>query len=598
MFRFYFKLFTLLFFLGIIDHSFAQKKLAHAPTVRKKSEIKAEYSFIKGEDHFLQHNYKKAIDFFLEAEKNSPKNATIQYKIAECYFLLDNSDKALSFIKKAIHLDKQVLDFYLLLSNIYLNTKDYEHSASSYEQLIENVTNTQQYYADLAHIYQQILVLELQQNEVEVNKKKKRKSERKIYDFTVKTLDAYTNFEKYHGYDAKITDQKQKLWLLINKFDKAFQEGENFIIHYPNHINFILNQSQLLYSHSKKKEAIEYLENKRKLHPTNTEIQLTLVEYYKANNQEKDANKIIHDIFDNKQISIDKKVNIISFYLQREKGTIYKDLLYSLGEKVVKFHEEDAKSYSLLGDIFYTYHDIKNAQNQYLKAVEIETNRALIWQQIILIDAELEDYSNIITHTSTALKTIPDNPTFWLYKGVAHSMKKNAQEAISAFENGVKYSTDNPALSQKFYAQLGDLYHEVKEYKKSYSSYDKALEYDPNNAHVLNNYSYFLSLKKEKLSKAKSMSQHLVRMFPNEATYLDTHAWVLYMLKDYKEAKNHLEKALQFSDDGTITEHYGDVLFQLNQKDDALVQWQKAKAKGGTSNLIDKKITDKILYEE
>ena len=94
------------------------------------------------------------------------------------------------------------------------------------------------------------------------------------------------------------------------------------------------------------------------------------------------------------------------------------------------------------------------------------------------------------------------------------------------------------------------------------------------------------------------MSQHLVRMFPNEATYLDTYAWVLYMLKDYKEAKSYLEKALQFSDDGTITEHYGDVLFQLNEKDKAILQWKKAKEKGGTSDLIDKKITDKILYEE
>ncbi len=196
------------------------------------------------------------------------------------------------------------------------------------------------------------------------------------------------------------------------------------------------------------------------------------------------------------------------------------------------------------------------------------------------------------------MENIPNNPTFWLYKGIAHSMQKESKNAIIAFENGAKYAQNNPALSQKMYAQLGDLYNEIKEFNKSYNAYDKALEYDPNNAHVLNNYSYFLSLKKENLTKAKSMSQHLVRMFPNEATYLDTYAWVLYMLKDYKGAKKSLEKALKFSDDGTITEHYGDVLYQLNEKEKAIIQWKKAKAKGGTSNLIDKKITNKTLYEE
>jgi hypothetical protein len=39
------------------------------------------------------------------------------------------------------------------------------------------------------------------------------------------------------------------------------------------------------------------------------------------------------------------------------------------------------------------------------------------------------------------------------------------------------------------------------------------------------------------------------------------------------------------------------VLFQLGQKDEAVSQWQKAKKIGDASDLIDKKIRDKKLYE-
>ena len=105
-------------------------------------------------------------------------------------------------------------------------------------------------------------------------------------------------------------------------------------------------------------------------------------------------------------------------------------------------------------------------------------------------------------------------------------------------------------------------------------------------------------MRKENLEKALEMSAQLVKKYPNNSTYLDTHAWVLYVQKRYEEAHEYLERAVM--DDqasGTIHEHYGDVLYQLNRTDEAVEQWKKAKSLGGTTDLIDKKIADSILYE-
>jgi tetratricopeptide (TPR) repeat protein len=67
----------------------------------------------------------------------------------------------------------------------------------------------------------------------------------------------------------------------------------------------------------------------------------------------------------------------------------------------------------------------------------------------------------------------------------------------------------------------------------------------------------------------------------------------------YEDAFRWLEKAINGNDkpSGTIFEHYGDILFRLNRKEEAVEWWQKAKAAGETSDLIDKKIADKMLYE-
>ena len=67
----------------------------------------------------------------------------------------------------------------------------------------------------------------------------------------------------------------------------------------------------------------------------------------------------------------------------------------------------------------------------------------------------------------------------------------------------------------------------------------------------------------------------------------------------YDEAKRWQEKALEHSKDsnGTLLEHYGDILFKLGQTERAFEYWQKAKVAGKYSEFLDKKLLDKKMYE-
>ena len=95
------------------------------------------------------------------------------------------------------------------------------------------------------------------------------------------------------------------------------------------------------------------------------------------------------------------------------------------------------------------------------------------------------------------------------------------------------------------------------------------------------------------------MSRKTVDENPKSSTYLDTYAWVLYKKGDYEEAKKWMKIALENDgqDEGVIVEHYGDILFKLNEKDEAIKYWQQAKILGGGSDFLDKKIETKQIYE-
>ena len=66
---------------------------------------------------------------------------------------------------------------------------------------------------------------------------------------------------------------------------------------------------------------------------------------------------------------------------------------------------------------------------------------------------------------------------------------------------------------------------------------------------------------------------------------------------DYKQAQKYFELAVKYDPSSTIIEHYGDVLFQLGDVEEAINQWKKARELSGDSEMLDKKIADRQLYE-
>ena len=60
-----------------------------------------------------------------------------------------------------------------------------------------------------------------------------------------------------------------------------------------------------------------------------------------------------------------------------------------------------------------------------------------------------------------------------------------------------------------------------------------------------------------------------------------------------------MEEALKntVNPQGELWEHYGDILWKLGRKEEALSNWKKAEITGGGTLLLDKKIKNNKFYE-
>ncbi|MEG1545476.1 MAG: hypothetical protein RR382_13305, partial [Tannerellaceae bacterium] len=91
-----------------------------------------------------------------------------------------------------------------------------------------------------------------------------------------------------------------------------------------------------------------------------------------------------------------------------------------------------------------------------------------------------------------------------------------------------------------------------------------------------------------------------IKLQPDNATYLDTYAWIFFMQANYTLAKIYIESALEKDTTKSfeLIDHYGDILFMNGDKDKALEQWKKAKEMGKKSDVLERKIAEQIYIEE
>jgi tetratricopeptide (TPR) repeat protein len=184
------------------------------------------------------------------------------------------------------------------------------------------------------------------------------------------------------------------------------------------------------------------------------------------------------------------------------------------------------------------------------------------------------------------------------FSGIANLRKRRYTESVSALEQAKKMLTAKAALVADINALLGEAYNGNKEYDKSDKAYDEALLFNPSNYSVLNNYSYYLALRKGNLEKAEKMSALLVKNNPENPTFLDTYAWVLYVREKYREARRVIEKAISTGKASAVHfEHYGDILYKLGDVEGAVAQWEKAKGMNANSEILNKKIANRKIYE-
>lgn len=521
--------------------------------------------------------YDAAYDLFSYCLSLDTASSPVLYELAMFQLQRNRPEKAVEMLKSAVAHSDDNFTYRMTLAGLYRNLGMYGEASDSYEELVKR-------YPDKSELNYYLADALTQEGEIGA------------------AIDAYNVLESTMGMNETLSLQKFKLYQTLKQPDKAFEEIEKLANKYPMNARYRLLMGDLHLENEETEKALACYQQAHEIDPDDPRYIVSMANYYDQTGDKEAAEQEIRDALVNEKLDVETKVGILSRYVQRLQQTQQGiENANSLFQTLLDQHPEDTELKLMYGSLLMAQQKEEEAKFQFQLVTEIEPSNEGAWQQLLNISLKGEDIPEVIRICTRCKELFPEAPEYYFYLGIGYYMQEKYQESLDTYYAGLKIIPEgNGVVKSNFYGQIGDLYYQMEKMDEAYKAYDEALKYNENNAPVLNNYSYFLTLDKKDLKKAERMAAQCIKLEPDNATYLDTYAWVFFVQGNYTLAKIYIENALSKdkTNSAELVDHYGDILYMSGEKDKALEQWKKAKEMGKDTDVLKQKIAKGIYIED
>ena len=535
--------------------------------------FRLDYFFQEAMKQKMLGRYTEAYDLLQHCREIDADAPEVLYELSLYHLLFREDSVALGLLGRAAELDPRNTFYKEALANYYLNRQEPEKALPYMEALASLHPRRSDVLAQLVRIYS-------------------------ATDRAADAIRALDRIEVLEGKMASVSYQKFALYKQLDQEEKGFQELESLCREYPHEMSYRLSIGNQLLEADRVSEALRVFDEVRRSEPDNPSLALSMLEYYRHI-----GNDSLFTVLRDSMLFAERTETEVRVALMRD--LIAQEVKAdSLGPQHItatfdslEHHFEGNLDLLQLRAAYLATYDKQNDSDFVAvmdRVIELEPANTQALFYLIQYYGEHKDFERLEDLCRRAVLTHPEELVCHFYLGVALYQQDKKAEAMKAFEDGIVQKTDEsrPTMVADLYSILGDLYHEMGREREAYEAYDSCLTYQDDNVGCLNNYAYYLSLQERNLDKAEEMSYRTIRLEPDNKTYLDTYAWILFMKERYAEAQHYIDRvcppdstdSVLLADEGVsgvVLEHAGDIAAMNGNTEQALRFWQLAQKAGG-----------------
>ena len=539
---------------------------------------KYDYFFLEAMRLKEKKDYASAFGLLQHCLDIHPNAASALYEVSQYYMFLRQVPQGQEALEKAVASAPDNYWYSQGLASLYQQQNELDKAITLLEQMAVRFPGKQDPLFNLLDLY----------------------GRQEKYDEVISTLN---RLEKHMGKNEQLSMEKFRIYLQMKDDKKAFQEIESLVQEYPMDMRYQIILGDVYLQNGKKQEAYDVYQKVLAAEPDNPMAIFSMASYYKQTGQEGLYQQQLDTLLLNKKVTPDTKVSVMrQMIVENEQADKDSTQIIALFDRIMKQEQDDPQ--------------IPMLYAQYLLSKNMEAESVPVLEQVVDLDptnkaarmmlvgtaVRKEDYKQIIKVCEPGIEATPDALEFYYYLAIAYNQAEQPDSVVSICKRALEHTTadSKKEVVSDFYSILGDMYHTQKQMKEAYAAYDSALVYNPSNIGALNNYAYYLSVERRDLDKAEEMSYKTVKAEPNNATYLDTYAWILFEKGNYAEARIYIDNAMKSDDEKSdvIVEHCGDIYYMTGDVDGALSYWKKALEMGSESKTLKQKIEKKKYIAE
>lgn len=554
----------------------ATRKVAEAPeegvTLSIEGQRRYEYYYLEAVRLEQQGCYDEAFGMLVHCLDICPEAPSALYKMATYYFFLNQKDKALDALLRAVKGEPDNYWYRQTLASYYQTNREYDNAIAVLEEMQQRFPKRNgELLSALVGLY----------------------SQTQQYD---KVIDALSRLETLIGKTEAISMEKSRNYLLMGNQEGAFGEMEALAAEYPDNSYYRVVLASIYMENGREADALPVLQEILHEEPDNGAAKIAMVQYHKQVADTVGYHAMVDSVMMASTVDDDTKVKMMLQLINEKTDSTY---VLQLFDRALQQPQRSAK----LGHICVQYMLMLHQSEErvrpvLLRMLETEPDHVQARLQLLSYAAKRNDLEEIIDICSKAIDYTPEVLDFYYYKAIGLYQTNRHEEALDTYRKATAQITQesNTELVSDIFTAMGDLYQQTGRLEEAYLCYDSALVYNPSNLLVLNNYAYFLSEEGRQLDKAELMSYRTIKAEPQNATYLDTYAWILYKQQRYEEALGYMEQALAADSvpSDVLYEHAGDIHYRLGNVQRALDYWERALELQRKAEAVEERLEKKV----
>ncbi len=544
-----------------------------------------DYFYLEAEKCRLAEDYSSAMDLYRHCLDINPEAPEALYNMGLLYLYLRSDSLGTEYIRQACERDANNPYYLETLGALYLGRRDAEAAIPVLEKMATLQSRRSDVLSQLAQLYSTV-------------------------GDTDKAIGALNRIELLEGISPQVSIEKFRLYMEKEQKDSAFVQLQALCDESPHDMNLrVVVGSQYMQAGDTLK-ALEVYDEVRRQEPTNTNLQLAMMDYMRDIGMDQRYNFVRDSLLLHPDSPAQLRLLLLKSYIADvQRDSTYAPQLTAAFDSLLAQPQKDVDVLMMKAAYQVYSKQPKEALCQTMRLVlEVDPGNETALRELLQYYAEKNDDKGVEDISRRGLNYHPEEIAYAYYLGMALAEQKKLADAAEVLQQGLRVRTEfvSPYLVSNVFAVLGDIYYQEQKEQEAFAAYDSALVYKEDNIMCLNNYAYYLSLKNEQLDKAEEMSYRTIRQEPDNITYLDTYAWILFMKGDYAHARSYMDKVVNpartdqelLSDEqlqGNIIEHAGDIYALSGDNETALRLWKLAVQKDDDTGtpLLRKKVKRK-----